>query len=164
MYKNQNDEKKKLQHYLAQFKAASIRQQQLKKRHDLLSEDLKVPLQGSHYGSMPTNTNVPSAGAASILFRIAEIEEMIREQTERAADICLRVMTILDFLPDASDERLIMELRYIDGMDCQDIAENTNFGRTTCYRIEQNALDILLGFDWVRDAIGVGAHGSNHDC
>ena len=62
---------------------------------------------------------------------------------------------LFEFLDDTSNGRLILELRYIDGMEMVDICENMCKSRSTCYRLEIQALDELLKLDRVRDIIGL---------
>ena len=47
--------------------------------------------------------------------KIADIEDRVYEQKEKADKSMVNVVTILDFLPAESMEREICELRHIDG-------------------------------------------------
>lgn len=147
--------KEKLRNYLRQFTIASLRMDKLKQRHDMLVNDLNAPLQGTKYSSMPTCHSAPSGGAASIIYRVAEIEEMISKQHDKMADTCIKIMSILEMLPDESDERLVLELKYIDRMSMKDIEESIFKSLSSCYRIENSGIDKLLEYDRVRELIGV---------
>lgn len=151
---DKDSEREILQDYLAGYRLARLRLEKLKKRHRVLTEDMETPLKGTKYDSMPSS-GTASEGAASIICKIAEIEARIKEQCSSMSLYCIRVMEIIEFLDDTSNGRLILELRYIDGMEMVDICENMCKSRSTCYRLEIQALDELLKLDRVRDIIGL---------
>ena len=148
------EQKEKLKEFLAQYKIVKLRRDQLKKRHKLLKEDLENPLKGVKYGGMPTN-HLPSTGAASIIYRIAEIEERILLETEKMTRAVNEVLDILDYLPDDSEGKLILELKYIDCMEWLSIAENMYISRSQCFRLEDRALSKLLTYERVREKVAV---------
>lgn len=151
---DKDTEREVLQDFLASYRLARLRLEKLKVRHRTLIEDMETPLKGAKYDSMPSN-DAASEGAAAIIYKIAEIEGKIKEQCQTMSLYCVKVMEILDFLPDTSEGKLILELRYIDGMELIDICENICKSRSSCYRQEIQALDELLGFERVRDIVGL---------
>lgn len=155
-------ERDALRHYLAGYRVARVRLNRLKARHDALKEDMETPLKGAKYDSMPSSGGT-SDGAASIIYRIAYIEDRIKEQCRMMSVQCVRVMDILDFLDDDSPQRLVLELRYIDGMNWYDISESICISRSSCHRAERQALDALLDFDRVREIIGLNSGGDSND-
>lgn len=155
-------ERDALRHYLAGYRVARVRLDRLKARHDALKEDMAASLKGTKYDSMPTSGGT-SDGAASIIYRIADIEDRIKEQCKLMSVQCMRVMDMLDYLDDDSQQRLVLELRYIDGMNWYDISENLCISRSSCHRAERQALDDLLEFDRVREIIGLNSGGDGND-
>lgn len=151
---DKDTEREALQDFLASYRLARLRLEKLKARHRTLIEDMETPLKGAKYDSMPSS-GTASEGAATIIYKIAEIESRIKEQCQTMSLYCVKVMDILDFLPDASEGKLILELRYIDGMELIDICENICRSRSSCYRQEIQALDELLRFERVRDIVGL---------
>ena len=151
-----------LRHYIAGYRVARLRLDRLKARHDALKEDMASPLKGTKYDSMPTSGGV-SDGAASIIYRIADIEDRIKVQCNLMSVQCVRAMDILDFLDEDSTQRLVLELRYIDGMNWYDISESVCISRSSCHRTERQALDALLKFDRVREIIGLNSGGGKND-
>ena len=162
MNQENEQEREVLRHYIAGYRVARLRLDRLKARHDALKEDMAAPLKGTKYDSMPTSGGV-SDGAASIIYRIADIEDRIKEQCKLMSVQCMRVMDMLEYLDDDSQQRLVLELRYIDGMNWYDISENLCISRSSCHRAERQALDALLGFDRVREIIGINCGGDSND-
>ena len=155
-------ERELLRHYIAGYRVARLRLNRLKARHDALKEDMETPLKGAKYDSMPSSGGA-SDGAASLIYRIADIEDRIKEQCRIMSVQCVRVMDILDFIADDSQQRLVLELRYIDGMSWYDISESICISRSSCHRAERQALDALLDFDRVREIIGLNCGGDSND-
>lgn len=162
MDKDKEQERDALRHYLAGYRVARVRLNHLKARHEALEEDMKTPLKGAKYDSMPSSGGA-SEGAASIIYRIADIEDRIKVQCNLMSVQCVRAMDILDFLDEDSPQRLVLELRYIDGMNWYDISESVCISRSSCHRTERQALDALLKFDRVREIIGLNSGGEGDD-
>lgn len=143
-----------LRKYLASYRIARLRLEKLKTRHDALVSDMETSLKGSTYASMPRSGQV-SEGAASIVYKISDIETRIEGECKTMFEQCMKVMDILDFLENDSDQRLILELRYIDAMSWYDIADSMCWSKSSCCRIERQALDYLLTFDRVKEIVGL---------
>ena len=133
--------------YLQQFHMARERKRILERRHDNLVRELKAPALGSAYRTMPTKrTQANSDGAVSVVFRIAEVEDRIEKQRGEMTNAVLHVMDLIDLLPQDSTERTVVELRHIDCMGWDKIAEKTYMSRSNVFNYYNAALDALLSY------------------
>lgn len=139
--------KQLLKEYLSQLYVQKNRKVQLTRRLKEVNAELKSPFRGMNYSPIPrSQTNKVGAGAASILYRIAEIEERIIKQTDNIGIAMLKVMDIMDFLPEQSTERMILELRHIDCKPWKQIMIDVSLTRTPCYEYYNRGLEKLLSF------------------
>lgn len=69
-------------------------------------------------------------------------------------------MEILDFLPQGSTERTIMELRHIDCKTWTQVQRAVFLTPSPCYERYNKGLDALLGIDKVRSMVGLPKNGS----
>ena len=94
------DERIFLKRYLSQYYRAKERQKILRER----LADIRTELDPA--GKNGRNT--------SLAIKMAEIEDRIARQSEIEATAILDIMDVLEFLPQDSVEREIMEMRHID--------------------------------------------------
>lgn len=76
-----------------------------------------------------------------IAAQIAEIEELesaLREDLAAAEAQAQRVEQELGALPEA--QRIVMELRYVDGLSWQEVEKKANYDRRHCFRLHAAAL------------------------
>ncbi len=145
---------KLLKEYLSQYYISSIKRLQLERRLRNIREEMNTPIGGRGYS--PVNyggTNKVGPGAASFVYRMSEIESRIEEQKNRAEKNLLKIMDIMDFLEESSMERMVLELRFIDCDNWEDIAKEIHLGRRTCIDYQNKAFEKLLGFKKVRSII-----------
>lgn len=128
---------------LGQYTRARRRKKELDERLRRLNEEKENPLSGHGYDAMPHGT--PSNdGAASILFKISDVEEKILQQQVTIEKAVVRVMDILDVLPENSEEREIAELFNIDNKSWDEIAEIVHKSKSQLHRDYNDACDIML--------------------
>lgn len=89
-----------------------------------------------------------------------EIEAKLRTQKREAKKSTLQIMEILDFLPQGSTERTIMELRHIDCKTWTQVQRAAFLTPSPCYERYNKGLDALLGIDKVRSMVGLPKNGS----
>ena len=82
--------------------------------------------------------------AASISFKMCEIEEAIELQKAEIKKAVVRVMDLLEYIPPHTQEREICEMIYIDCMSIPDVAEAIPMSRSQVYRYRNQGLDIIL--------------------
>lgn len=153
-----------LRDYLRQYNCARRRKHDLERRlREIRAELSNPPLGGQRHEPRSGNKAHPAAGAASVAFRIDEIEQRIKDQQNDMAKALLNVMDFLDFLPEASLQRTVMEKRYIDGKGWNAISEQLYLARSGCARIEREAIDSLLTCARVRTVLAREYEGGNDD-
>lgn len=140
--------------YLQQYHAAQQKKRILEERHRTLSRELQAPAVGSPFRTMPTSKPAKTDGAVSVVFRIAEVEDRIEEQREEMAKAVLHVMDLIDLLPQNSVERTVVELRHIDCMAWDKIAETIYMSRSNVFNYYNAALDALLGYKRTEKLVG----------
>ncbi len=77
---------------------------------------------------------------------MSEIETRIENQKNQVEKSLLKVMDILDFLEEGSAERMILELRFIDGKSWTEIEKEMHMCRRTCFSYQNKGLEKLLEF------------------
>ncbi len=143
--------KQLLKEYLSQYYIQKMRKFQLNRRLREVNAELNEPIGGMNYSPTPRSvTNKTGAGAASILYRIVEIEDRIENQKENIEIAMLKVMDIMDFLSEGSIERMILELRHIDCRSWQQVMNEVNLTRNPCNEYYNKGLLKLLMFKKVR--------------
>lgn len=142
-----------LRNYLIRYRKAENKTEELRCRRNRLIEDMKHPLGTQNMSGLPSN-NEPGTGAASYIFRQSELEERIYAQEREAKKIMLQVMDIMDFLPVESENRSVLELKYIDGYSDKDIIKIKFYAHrsTLSYHLAAG-LDELLQYAKVQKII-----------
>lgn len=87
-----NEDKKQLKEYLSQYYVNSIKKSHLERRLKNLRDEINHPISGYEYS--PINyggTNKVSDGAASIIYRISEIETRLENQKKRTQKLFQRL-------------------------------------------------------------------------
>ena len=143
-----------LKKYLGQFYRCRNRKKQLEVRLKDISDELNSPIGGVGYSPTPRSvTNKVGTGSASIVFKMADIEERIIDQKDVMAKTMIKVMDVIEFLPVDSTERMILEYRYIDCLGWDRITKEASFSRTTCNDYFKAGLDKLLLFKKVQKVL-----------
>lgn len=145
------DDKSLLKRYLSQYYICKKKKQQLERRLREVNREIDEPIGGQGYSQVPrSQTNVIGAGAASIVYRMAEIEERIARQKDSMEMAMLKVMDIMDFLPEDSTERMILELRHLDCRSWKQVVKEASLTRTPCNDYYNKGLIKLLDYKKVR--------------
>ena len=71
--------------------------------------------------------------------KIVELEETIKNELNAYYEEYNSVKELFSKLP--SEEKLIMNLRYLEGLDWKDVAEISNYSIDNCFRLRRKALD-----------------------
>jgi len=131
-----------LRDWLRRYRTARNRKRDLDNRLKNVLADLNDPPLGGQ-GSGSPGSGTPSAGAAAIAYKIDEVEQHIKDQQGRMAQIFLETCEVIDLLPDIEDRQLL-EKRYIDCQGWQQIEKDLYLARSNLARREAKALDTLL--------------------
>lgn len=139
-----------LRHYLSQFYRATEQRKRLEERLKNICEEMNAPIGGMHYSPVNVSSGKVSQGSAAFTFRKSEIETRIEEQKKQIEADLLKIMDILDYLDPASDERIVLELYYIDRLSWDKVQEKAHMSRSTCYEKRDKGIEKLLTFKRVR--------------
>ena len=106
--------------------------------------ELKVCLGGMDYSKERVQTSPPpDAGYTRIVAKIADLEEKIRLEMERMVELKIEIRDTINAVPD-KDERLVLRLKYIQGMKWEDIGEEMSMSDRNARRIHERALENLV--------------------
>lgn len=143
--KSLKEQKIILKNYLGRYYRARNKKDILRKRIESIKIEIDMPISCIKYSQTPRSiTNSISEGAASIPLKILEIEDRIKEQTDNMAIVMLNIMEIMDYLPENSLEREIMEYRHIDCMPWNQICKETHMARSSCNEYYNKGIESLL--------------------
>ena len=146
-----------LRDWLRRYRTARNRKRDLDNRLKNVLADLNDPPLGGQ-GSGSPGSGTPSAGAAAIAYKIDEVEQRIKDQQGRMAQIFLETCEVIDLLPDIEDRQLL-EKRYIDCQGWQQIEKDLYLARSNLARREAKALDTLLQHKTVQEKLAAWLDG-----
>lgn len=149
--------RKDLHDWLRRYRTARNRKRDLDNRLKNVLADLNDPPLGGQ-GSGSPGSGTPSAGAAAIAYKIDEVEQRIKDQQGRMAQIFLETCEVIDLLPDIEDRQLL-EKRYIDCQGWQQIEKDLYLARSNLARREAKALDTLLQHKTVQEKLAAWLDG-----
>lgn len=141
-----------LDQYLYQYKRCISRKKSLERRRRDIVKEFNHPLTGVSYDGMPRG-NGNGVGCAALSFRLDEIDTMITDQMDKSVKVLTEIMKVIEFLPENSMERSIIEHRYIDRMEWKQICREEHISRTPATRHWRKGLYELLEFKKVQQII-----------
>lgn len=147
-----SDEAVLLNQYLSQYKHCIRRKRDLERRRSEIIFEFNNPLSGVSYDGMPGGSG-ESLGCAALSFRLDEINTSIREQIDKSVKVLAEIMAVIEFLPENSTERSIIEHRYIDRMSWYQICKAENLSRTPATNYWRKGLYSLLEFKKVQQVV-----------
>lgn len=156
------DEAELLNRYLSQYKYCIGKKKSLENRRAEIVKEFNSPLGEVKMGVMPRGGG-SGVGCAALSFRLDEIDTRIKEQLEKSAKALADIMNIVDFLPENSIERSIIENRYIDRYSWKKVCQENHISRTPATKIWRKGLYMLLGFKKVRQLLKEYQHGWEED-
>lgn len=101
---------------------------------------------------MPKGSN-KGDGAARLTMRLDEVDTKIKLQLDKATQMLIEIMDIISLLPELTDERLIFELKYLDGYNHDEIADRIHMSRSSINRKWKKGLYQLLERKKVKKAL-----------
>lgn len=140
------DAREILKWMLGQARRAEQHKKELMERLERINEDRKHPIKAVGYDPMPRSAGIGD-GAASILLKLADIEEQIYDQRTEIENSIVQVMDIIDFIPQSDTARRIFELRHLDCLNFQDVADAIPMSKSRTYEIYNETIDKLLDFE-----------------
>lgn len=137
---------------LGQVYRAEHHKKELEERLERIIAEREAPIGSPGYDPLP-RVMEPGAGAASILFKQADIEDRIYEQKAEIEKSIVRVMDIIDYIPKREVARRIFELRHLDCRNMTETAHAIPISRPQAYVIYNDAIDKLLEFPKIQKMI-----------
>lgn len=83
----------------------------------------------------------------------ADIQKQIDKQIRYNAILLVQIKDVLNYLPDNSLQRKILDARYVDGMNWVQIERHFNYSEASVKRYEADGIDELLEYERVRALI-----------
>lgn len=141
-----------LDRYLGQYNRCIKRKRSLERRRQDIINEFDSPLTGVSYDGMP-HGNGESVGCAALSYRLDEINTKIKEQMEKSVKVLAAIMNAIEFLPENSIERSILEHRYIDRMSWKRICIEEHLTRTPATNHWRKGLYQLLEFKKIQQTV-----------
>lgn len=141
-----------LDKYLSQYRNCMNRKKSLERRRNEIQREFNNPLKAVSYDGMPHGSG-EGVGCAALSFRLDEIETRIKEQMEKSAKVLAEIMDVIEFLPENSTERIIIEHRYIDRYYWGRICKEVHLSRTPATKYLRKGLYQLLEFKKVQQIL-----------
>lgn len=137
------DAKEALRWLLGQVKRAKAHKKELIARLQRIVEERESCIKSPSFDAMPKVSGI-SDGAASYILKYSEVEERIQLQSDEIDKTIMCVMDIIEFIPQYDVARRILELRYLDCLNMNDIAKTIPMAKSRCYEIYNHAIDTLI--------------------
>ena len=154
MDKQNRAKREAVKNYLRQYGNALDKKRILEERRRVLSYELSSPATRQSMARAPRNKRTTKTdGAVSIVYRIDDVDRRIEQQAESATRAVLRVMDLIDLLPEQSLERQIVELRHIDCMPWDAVARAAHISRSRAIDYYNAAIDLLLTQEYTQKII-----------
>ena len=134
-----------LNQYLSQYRYCIEKKKSLERRRKEIMSEFDNPLGEIRLDGMPKG-NSGGPGCAALSFRLDEIESRIKEQIEKSVKVLTDIMNVIDFLPENTKERSIIENRYIDRYSWERVCRENHMSRTPIIKNWRKGLYTLLEF------------------
>lgn len=86
-----------------------------------------------------------SQGVEGKAIKIVELEEMIRNELDRYYEEYGEFKRLFKTL--SREEELIMNLRYLEGLDWKDVSSISHYSVDNCYRLRRSAMEKLKDYE-----------------
>lgn len=141
-----------LNQYLNQYRVCIDRKRSLERRRDEIADEFNHPLKAVSYDGMPHGSG-DCVGCAELSIRLDEINTRIKEQMDKSVKVLADIMNVIEFLPENSMERVIIEHKYIDRMSWEVICRKEHISRTPATRHWRKGLYALLEFKKIQQIV-----------
>lgn len=156
------DEAELLNQYLSQYRYCIGKKRSLERRRAEIIQEYDSPLGALKMDGMPRGSS-SGIGCAAISFRLDEIDTRIKEQIEASMKVLTDIMNVIDFLPENSLERSIIESRYIDRYCWDRVCLENHISRTPATKSWRKGLYMLLEFKKVKQILKEYEDGKEKD-
>lgn len=106
--------------------------------------ELSTSLPGIDYSKDRVQTSASNdAGYTKIIHAIADLENAIKEDTEKMLRLKLEIRNVINAVQD-NEEKLLLKHRYLNFMSWEDICDEMNVSMRTAHRIHSTALQNVI--------------------
>lgn len=137
------EEAELLNQYLCQYKYCIGIKRTLEKRRLEILREFENPLKPRRMDGMPRGSS-RQLGCDALPLWLDEIDTKIKAQMENTKQVLVSIMDVINFLPESSMERAIIENRYIDCYNWEKVCKENHISRTPATRRWRKGLYILL--------------------
>ncbi len=129
--------------FLSQYKYCIRTKKNLENRRLEITKEFNTPLTSTK-NTVKSNAGKRGEGCATLVFQLDEICEQIEKQIERSVKTLENIFYIINYLPENTMERAIIENRYIDCYKWEKICQINNISRTPAIKAWKKGLYMLL--------------------
>jgi ArpU family phage transcriptional regulator len=147
------ERKKLLSLYLNRYNKVKNRIKTLRETENAIRADMNSPYQSSYSKDAKVQSSSSADKLPCFLIRIEEINERIYTQQLQASRVVVEIMNILDFLPSESDERNILEMKYIQKKSDKAIYSSMYISKSQFYKLRNRAFEKLLRYAKVNEIL-----------
>lgn len=141
-----------LDKYLSTYNRCKSRKESLTLRKESILQEFNTPLKAGTMDGMPRGSS-SGIGCAALPYELDEIQTRINEKIEEMKKEYVKISNVMDFLPENSTERAILEYKYIDSYSWSRICEIENISRTPATRYWRKGLYKLLEFAKIQEIV-----------
>ena len=158
-----SEDEKLLMKYLDQYDLCRHKKLQLERRRQDILTEFDYPISGIRYDGMPKGSKL-SDGSASLPIKLDEIDIRILQQKEKTAQTLIEIMSVLECLPLNSNERNVLESKFIDNHKWKDVCKAVHMSRSAAYKYFKDGLSKLLTFEKVQKILEEFKQRIDGDC
>lgn len=141
-----------LDKYLSTYNRCVNRKRSLERRQAAIKKEFESPLRAVPMSGMPRGSST-GVGCAALSYELDEINTRIDEKIEEMKKEYIKINDIIEFLPDNSTERSILEYKYIDGHSWNDICRLEHISKTPAIQYWRKGLYQLLEFAKIQSIV-----------
>lgn len=134
-----------LDKYLSMYNRCKNRKNSLERRKDAIVQEFESPLRATVADGMPRGSS-SGIGCAALSYELDEIRTRIDEKIKEMEKKYVKINDVIEFLPENSTERAILEYKYIDNYSWSEICKLENMSRTPATQYWRKGLYKLLEF------------------
>lgn len=154
--KPRTDDTRLLREFLGQYYRAVKRKRQIEERLNHIKLEMALPLDSIRYSPVKSKpSGAVSDGSAKLTLQKASCESLLIEQKLHMEDILRGIIEVLAVLPEDSEERMILELRFIDNYSWTAISRKANMSRSTCFNYRDRGLRTLADNNGVQEVLRI---------
>lgn len=141
-----------LDKYLSAYSRCKNRKRSLERRQAAILQEFESPLRAVVMDGMPRGSS-SNTGCAALSYELDEINTRIHEKIQEMEKDYIKINDIMEFLPENSIERSILEYKYIDNCSWNRICELEHMSRTPATQYWRKGLYKLLEYAKIQEIV-----------